>query len=64
MPFDRDSVQAIKNMIAEVDLLISTTAPLPDNRTARALELLRAAQAITDDLLRLGHRQKEQTMLK
>ena len=64
MPFDPDSVQALKNMIAEVDLLISTTTPLPENRTARALELLGVAQAITDDLLRLDHRQNERTMLK
>jgi hypothetical protein len=50
MAIDRASVEALKNMIAEVELLISTTTPLPENRTARCLELLRAALALTDDL--------------
>ena len=48
---DRDSLQALKNMIEQVDLLVSTTEPLPENRTPRCQELLRAAIAITDDLL-------------
>ncbi len=48
---DRDSLQALKNMIEQVELLISTTDPLPENRTARCQELLRAAAALTDDLL-------------
>lgn len=51
MPSDRASLQSLKNLVAEVDLLISTTAPLPENRTTRCRELLRAALALTDDLL-------------
>ena len=47
---DRDSVQALTRMIAEVETLISTTTPLPENRTPRCLELLRAAKALTGDL--------------
>jgi hypothetical protein len=48
---DLDSLQALKNMIEQIDLLISTTVPLPENRTPRCQELLRAATAITEDLL-------------
>jgi uracil phosphoribosyltransferase len=52
MPSDRASLQALKNLLTETDLLISTTAPLPENRTPRCLELLRASLALTDDLLK------------
>jgi hypothetical protein len=52
MPSDRSSIQALKNIISEVDLLISTTAPMPENRTPRCRELLRTAAALADDLLR------------
>ena len=52
MPSDRASLEALKNIIAEVELLLSTTTPLPENRTPRCLELLRAALALTDDLQR------------
>jgi hypothetical protein len=46
---DRDSLKALKNLISETDLLISTTDPLPENRTPRCRELLRAALALADD---------------
>jgi hypothetical protein len=52
MPSDRQSLQALKNIIEQIELLISTTGPLPENRTPRCQELLRAARALTDDLLR------------
>lgn len=48
--FDRSSLQSLKRLIAEVDLLLETTPPLPENRTARSRELLRAALTLTDDL--------------
>jgi hypothetical protein len=51
MPSDRSSLQALKRLISEVDLLLETTTPLPENRTARSRELLRAALALADDLL-------------
>ena len=51
MPSDRASLQALKNLLTETDLLISTAEPLPENRTPRCSELLRAALALTDDLL-------------
>ena len=52
MPSDRASVQALKNLITETDLILSTTIPLPENRTPRCRELLRAALALADDLLK------------
>jgi hypothetical protein len=47
---DRDSITALKNIIEQVETLISTTAPMPENRTPRCLELLKAAKALADDL--------------
>src|ERR1035437_3262162 len=73
MPSDRASLQALKNLLTETDLLISTTEPLPENRTPRTLELLRAALALTDDLLKqtgkpaaaiMGHKGGSSTLAK
>jgi hypothetical protein len=52
MPTDRDSIQALKNIIEQIELLISTTVELPENRTIRCRELLRAADALVDDLMK------------
>lgn len=51
-------------MLEETELLISTTAPLPENRTPAALDLLKSSMAIVDDMLKqapkpaalLGHK--------
>jgi hypothetical protein len=51
MPSDRSSLQTLKRLISEVDLLLDTTTPLPENRTVRCRELLEAAAALTNDLL-------------
>jgi hypothetical protein len=51
MPSDRASIQTLKRLISEVDLILETTIPLPENRTARSRELLHTALALTDDLL-------------
>jgi hypothetical protein len=51
MPSDRAKVEALKNLLSEVDLLISTATPLPENRTPRCRELLCAAVALANDLL-------------
>ncbi len=51
MASDRQSLQALKNLISEADLILETTPPLPQNRTAAARENLRAALVLTDDLL-------------
>lgn len=47
---ERKELAALKNLLSETDLILSTTE-LPENRTARCRELLRSALAITDDLL-------------
>jgi hypothetical protein len=52
MPVDRSSIEALKNLIEETDLILSTTDPLPENRTSVCRENLRAALALTDDLLK------------
>jgi hypothetical protein len=54
MASDRSSLLALKNLIADADLILETTPPLPENRTAAARESLRAALALTDDLLKQG----------
>ena len=43
-------LRALKNLISEAELILSTTT-LPENRSKRALELLRAALALTDDII-------------
>jgi hypothetical protein len=50
MPSDRASLRALRNLIAEAEMLLSTTT-LPEGRASRAHELLRAAVALTDDLV-------------
>ena len=52
MATDRSSLQALRNLIAEADLILETTPPLPQNRTAAARENLRAALALADDLVK------------
>ena len=52
---NRASLEALKNLISETDLILSTTTPLPENRTPRCRELLSAALALTDDLLKQGN---------
>ncbi|MGA2475170.1 MAG: hypothetical protein ABSF73_00975 [Terriglobia bacterium] len=49
---NRTELQALKNILSETDLILSTTTPLPENRTPRCRELLSAALALTDDLLK------------
>ncbi|HEY6347144.1 MAG TPA: hypothetical protein VIY49_37105 [Bryobacteraceae bacterium] len=51
MAHDPDSLKALRNIIHEVDTILETTPKLPQNRTGRSRELLRAALALTDDLL-------------
>src|ERR1019366_10583988 len=51
MPSGRTELTALRNLIAEADLILETTPPLPQNRTGAAREALRAALVLTDDLL-------------
>ena len=50
------SLGALKSLLTETDLILSTTEPLPENRTPRCRELLGAALALTEDLLKQGTR--------
>src|SRR5271169_204745 len=50
MPSDRASLNALKNILSEVDLILETCPPLPQKRTGRSRELLRSALALVDDL--------------
>jgi hypothetical protein len=53
MPVDKASLQALKNILTEIDLLVSTSPqPMPQNRTPRCLELTHAALALTDDIMK------------
>jgi hypothetical protein len=56
MLIDPVPIKALHNMLAEIETLISTTTPLPENRTARCLELLQAAKALTNDILKRASR--------
>ena len=51
MASNRTELSALKKLIVETDLILSTTV-LPENRTARCRELLSAALALTDDLIK------------
>jgi len=52
MASDRTSLQALKNLISQADLILETAPSLPENRTAACRETLRTALALTDDLLK------------
>lgn len=52
MPFDRASLLALRDLIADTDLTLETTPDLPQNRTAHCRENLRAALALADDLIK------------
>ena len=50
------AIKALQNMLGELETLISTTTPLPENRTARCIELLATARALTNDMVKRGSR--------
>jgi hypothetical protein len=43
-------------MLTEIEALISTTSPFPEKRKAHCLELLQAAKALTNDMMKRGTR--------
>jgi len=53
---DPVAIKALQNMLGEIETLIATTSPLPENRTAHCLELLAAAKALTKDMVKRGGR--------
>jgi hypothetical protein len=52
MASNRTELRSLKNLLTQADLILSTTPPLPQNRTASCRELLQAALALTNDLLK------------
>src|ERR1035438_10441356 len=52
MPTDRASLQTLRNLISDTDLILETTPDLPQNRTACCRENLCAALALTEDMLK------------
>jgi hypothetical protein len=52
MASGRTELRALRNLISEADLILETSPALPQNRTGAARENLRAALALTDDLIR------------
>lgn len=50
MASSRTELKAVRNLISEAELILSTTE-LPEGRGGRSLELLRSALALTDDLI-------------
>ena len=47
----KQELTALQSLLEQADLILSTTSPLPENRTAALRELLQAALAITGDLV-------------
>jgi hypothetical protein len=53
---DPVAIHALQNILGEIETLISTTTPLPENRTVRCIELLEAARALTNDMIKRAGR--------
>jgi hypothetical protein len=53
---DPVAIKALQNVLGEIETLISTTTPLPENRTVRCIELLEAAKALTNEMMKRGSR--------
>jgi hypothetical protein len=45
-------LSALKGLLSQADQILATAPVLPQNRTKRCREILTAAMAITDDLLK------------
>lgn len=56
MFIDPVAVRALQNMLAEIEALISTSSPDADTAAARCLELVQAARALTNDMMKRGIR--------
>jgi len=52
MPSNQAELRTLKNLIAQVDRILATTPELPENRTSACRELVTAALALSDDLLK------------
>jgi sugar/nucleoside kinase (ribokinase family) len=52
MAAQRTELRTLKSLISQADRILATSPELPENRTAACRELLTAALALTDDLLK------------
>ena len=52
MPTNQTELRTLKNLISQADRILATAPELPENRTAACRELLTAALALSDDLLK------------
>ena len=52
MASNRTELRSLKNLLTQADRILETTPALPQNRTAACRELLQAALALTNDLLK------------
>jgi len=52
MPSIQTELRTLKNLISQADRILATAPELPENRTAACREVLSAALALSDDLLR------------
>lgn len=62
MASTRAELAALRKLISEADLILSTTE-LPQGRAARCGELLKSALALTDDLLSQANKSTAATVL-
>jgi hypothetical protein len=47
----RTELATLKNLLSQIDRILETAPALPENRTEACRELLKAALALTDDLI-------------
>jgi hypothetical protein len=51
MASNKTELHSLQKLLRETDLILATTPPLPESRSARCRELLSAALALAGDLL-------------
>jgi hypothetical protein len=52
MPANHAELRTLKNLLTQADRILETAPELPENRTAACREVLTAALALSDDLLK------------
>ena len=55
MPSNRIELRKLRKLIADADLILETTPDLSRNRISVCRDVLRAALALTDDLINQSH---------
>jgi hypothetical protein len=52
MPSNRTELAALKRLLTQADRILASAPELPENRTTSCREVLSAALALTDDLIK------------